>query len=163
MGLFDKFKKAPAFPASIGATAKGAIVPMEAIPDEVFSQGILGPCIGIDPEEGVVYAPVDGKITQLTDTLHAIGLESNSGIEILIHVGVDTVEMNGDGFSCSLKEGDVVTKGQPLMTMDLNKIIAANHPAVVINVITNADDFAEVTPTNGVMVDVGDELFRVNK
>lgn len=163
MGLFDMFKKKADNGMILGATAKGTVVPMEEIPDPVFSEGILGPCVGIDPTEGAVYAPCDGKITQLADTLHAVGLLSASGIEVLIHVGVDTVEMKGDGFASSLKVDDEVKKGQQLLTMDLAKIAAANHPATVINVVTNADDFAEVTVAASGTVEPGAEMFRVSK
>lgn len=163
MGLFDMFKKKADSGMVLSATAKGAVVPMEEIPDPVFSQGILGPCVGIDPTEGAVYAPCDGKITQLAETLHAVGLMSTSGIEVLIHVGVDTVEMKGDGFASTLKEGDDVKKGQQLLTMDLAKIAAANHPATVINVVTNADDFASVTVAASGTVAPGADLFCVSK
>jgi len=135
MGLFDRFKKkeaTPAFPAVLGATATGAIVKMEDIPDEVFAQGILGQCCGIEPAKGEIYAPCDGKITQAPDTRHALGITASNGVEVLIHVGVDTVEMKGDGFDAKVKLDDTVTKGQLLLTMDLDKIKAAGHPAVVI-------------------------------
>ena len=120
MGFLDFLKKkedvqqAPVWPAIIGAECKGTVVPMENIPDEVFSQGILGQCIGIDPAEGKVFAPVDGEITQAPDSGHALGLMSTGGVEVLIHVGVDTVDMNGDGFTPRVKEGDKVKKGQLL-------------------------------------------------
>nr|WP_236946023.1 PTS glucose transporter subunit IIA [Enterocloster clostridioformis] len=82
---------------------------MNEIPDEVFSTGVLGVCCGIDPSEGKVYAPVDGKISQLADTLHAVGIEVGD-VSILIHVGVDTVEMNGKGFTSAVKLGQAVKK-----------------------------------------------------
>ena len=98
MGFFDMFKKksepaAPAGPLVVAADARGTVVKMEDIPDEVFAQGILGPCCGIDPEVGEVFAPLDGEITQAPDTLHALGILGDNGVEVLIHVGVDTVEM----------------------------------------------------------------------
>ena len=108
MGFFDFLKKsaepaAPAFPLVLAADAKGAVVPMEQIPDEVFAQGILGQCCGIDPTEGKVYAPIDGEITQAPDSGHALGIQGIGDVEVLIHVGVDTVEMKGDGFSPKVK------------------------------------------------------------
>ena len=167
MGLFDflKNKEAPAevtFPAVLGATAKGDCLPMEKIPDPVFSTGVLGQCCGIDPTEGKVYAPIDGKIVQVADTLHAVGLEA-AGIEILIHVGVDTVDMNGDGFTSSLKVGQSVKKGDLLLTMDLDKIRAAGHPATVITVVTNSDDFASVEAVAQGAVAPGDDILRISK
>ncbi|MCI9036307.1 MAG: PTS glucose transporter subunit IIA [Oscillospiraceae bacterium] len=170
MGLFDflkgKEQAAPAaavtFPAILGAPSKGTYVPMNQIPDEMFSQGIMGVCCGVAPEEGKVFAPIDAKITQLTDTLHAIGMEAG-GMEILIHVGVDTVEMNGDGFTNSVKEGQMVKKGDPLLTMDLGKIQAAGHATTVIMAVTNTDDFASVDEVASGAVQPGDDVLRVNK
>ena len=169
MGFLDFLKKkedvkqAPVWPAIIGAECKGTVVPMENIPDEVFSQGILGQCIGIDPAEGKVFAPVDGEITQAPDSGHALGLMSIGGVEVLIHVGVDTVDMNGDGFTPRVKEGDKVKKGQMLLEMDLDKIAAAKHPAVVITVITNTDEFAAVEGVASGAVEPGADLLKVSK
>ena len=171
MGFFDFLKKAaepaapaaPTFPVTLAADAKGTVVAMENIPDEVFAQGILGKCCGIDPTEGKIYAPADGEITQAPDTLHALGIAGKNGIEVLIHVGVDTVEMKGDGFSAKVKLGDKITKGQLLLTMDLDKIKAAGHPAVVITVVTNTDDFAEVTTVASGAVKPGDDLMKIAK
>ena len=152
MGFFDMFKKkAEPAPAPVtwrvycGGGRQGHRRPDGVHPRRWwFAQGILGQCCGIDPSEGKVYAPCDGTITQAPDTLHALGIQATSGVEILIHVGVDTVEMNGDGFAANVKMGDKITKGQLLLTMDLDKIKAAGHPAVVITVVTNTDDFAGV-------------------
>ena len=169
MGFLDFLKKkenvqqAPVWPAIIGAECRGTVVPMENIPDEVFSQGILGQCIGIDPAEGKVFAPVDGEITQAPDSGHALGLMSTGGVEVLIHVGVDTVDMNGDGFTPRVKEGDKVKKGQLLLEMDLDKIAAAKHPAVVITVITNTDEFAAVEGVASGTVEPGADLLKVSK
>lgn len=169
MGFLDFLKKkedvkqAPVWPAIIGAECKGTVVPMENIPDEVFSQGILGQCIGIDPAEGKVFAPVDGEITQAPDSGHALGLMSIGGVEVLIHVGVDTVDMNGDGFTPRVKEGDKVKKGQLLLEMDLDKIAAAKHPAVVITVITNTDEFAAVEGVASGAVEPGADLLKISK
>ena len=169
MGFLDFLKKkedvqqAPVWPAIIGAECKGTVVPMENIPDEVFSQGILGQCIGIDPAEGKVFAPVDGEITQAPDSGHALGLMSTGGVEVLIHVGVDTVDMNGDVFTPRVREGDKVKKGQLLLEMDLDKIAAAKHPAVVITVITNTDEFAAVEGVASGTVEPGADLLKVSK
>ena len=169
MGFLDFLKKkenvqqAPVWPAIVGAECRGTVVPMENIPDEVFSQGILGQCIGIDPAEGKVFAPVDGEITQAPDSGHALGLMSTGGIEVLIHVGVDTVDMNGDGFTPRVKEGDKVKKGQLLLEMDLDKIAAAKHPAVVITVITNTDEFASVEGVASGTVEPGADLLKISK
>lgn len=169
MGLFGFLKgkepEAPApvsFPASLGSASAGTYVPMAQIPDEMFSQGIMGTCCGVEPSEGKVYAPIDCKISQLTDTLHAIGMEAG-GMNILIHVGVDTVDMKGDGFANSVKLGQTVKKGELLLTMDLEKIRAANHPATVIMAVTNSDDFSSVEEVASGAVQPGDDVLRIQK
>lgn len=168
MGLFNflKGKEEEAvpisFPAVLGAPAEGTVVPMNQIPDEVFSQGILGQCCGVDPVEGKVYAPADGKITQVADTLHAIGIKAG-GIETLIHVGVDTVEMNGNGFSAMVKVGQTVKKGDLLLTMDLGKIRAGGYATTVIMAVTNTDDYASVTEVASGTVQAGDDILQINK
>ena len=163
MGFFDFLKKsaepaapaAPAFPLVLAADAKGAVVPMEQIPDEVFAQGILGQCCGIDPS--------DGEITQAPDSGHALGIQGIGDVEVLIHVGVDTVEMKGDGFSPKVKVGDKIKKGDLLLEMDLTKIAAAGHPAVVITVITITDDFAGVEVVASGTVEPGADLIKISK
>ena len=163
MGFFDFLKKsaepaapaAPAFPLVLAADAKGAVVPMEQIPDEVFAQGILGQCCGIDPTEGKVYAPIDGEITQAPDSGHALGIQGIGDVEVLIHVGVDTVP--------KVKVGDKIKKGDLLLEMDLTKIAAAGHPAVVITVITNTDDFAGVEVVASGTVEPGADLIKISK
>lgn len=170
MGLFDFLKNsvpqaAPAaitYPATLGAMAEGTFVPMEKIPDGVFSGGMMGQSCGIDPVQGTVYAPIDGKISQLADTLHAVGIEAG-GMELLIHVGVDTVEMNGDGFKSMVKLNQTVKKGDVLLTMDLAKIQAAGHPATVILAVTNSDDFASVEAVASGSVKAGADLMRISQ
>lgn len=170
MALFDFLKgrnadESPAavsFPAGSGAPVGGAFVPMSRIPDEVFSAGVLGVCCGVEPEEGKVCAPINGTISQLADTLHAVGLEAG-GIEILIHVGVDTVEMNGDGFKSLVRVGQTVKKGDLLLTMDLAKIHEAGHPATVIMAVTNSDEFSRVEGTGSGAVLCGGEILRVER
>lgn len=152
--LFGKKDEAPVPEAAPAPAARadtvvcapfaGTAMPLEKIDDPVFSAGVLGPGCGMEPEEETVYAPFDGCISQLTDTKHAVGITSAGGAEMLIHVGMDTVEMNGDGFSCLVKMGQSVKKGDALMTFSVEKIKAAGHPATTAIVVTNADEFAAV-------------------
>lgn len=156
----DTPKPAPApipFPDVLGAVAQGTFVPMTEIPDPTFSQGVLGTCCGITPEIGKVYSPMDGKIIQLADTLHAVGIEAE-GVELLIHVGIDTVEMKGDGFKSHVKEGQTVKKGDLLLSMDLEKIKAAGHPATIMVAVTNSDDLASVEATASGQLKPGDQF-----
>lgn len=154
-------KPAPApFPDVLGAVAQGTFVPMEEIPDPTFSQGVLGACCGIEPETGKVYSPMDGTVSQLADTLHAIGIEAG-GVELLLHVGIDTVDMKGDGFKSHIKEGQAVKKGDLLLTMDLGKIKAAGHPATIMVIVTNSDDLASVEASASGKLMPGDPLMRL--
>ena len=166
MGFFDRLREKKAapfeFPATLGAVMSGTFVPMAQIPDAVFSSGVLGTCCGIEPEEGRVVAPVSGKVTQVADTLHAVGLEAG-GMDLLIHVGVDTVDMEGKGFSVKVKVGQSVEKGQELQTMDLEQIRAAGHPTTTILAVKNSDDFSTVEEDASGRVNSGDAVLRISK
>ncbi len=146
-----------AFPDMLGAVAQGIFVPMAEIPDPTFSQGVLGICCGIEPEIGKVFSPMNGTISQIADTLHAVGIEAD-GVDLLIHVGIDTVEMKGDGFKSYVKEGQTVKKGDLLLTMDLEKIKAAGHPATIMVAVTNSDDLASVETVASGQLNPGDQL-----
>lgn len=148
---------------SVLSPAKGTVVPMDQIPDEVFSSGVLGICCGIEPDEGCVYSPSEGEITHLSHTLHAVGIRREDGTEILIHVGVDTVRMEGDGFSAFVKVGDHVNIGQKLLTMDLDKIQKAGYEKTVVTVVANSDDFSKIEQKTSGVVDAGDELLVLEK
>ena len=117
----------------------GKVIPREEIPDETFATGVLGDGVGIDPSEGVVYAPFDGEISNIFDTNHAVSIEGK-GMELLIHVGVDTVNMKGEGFKGFVHEGDQVKAGQKLIEFDIAKIKAAGYSPVTAVLLTNSDD-----------------------
>lgn len=125
------------------APIQGTIVPRNEIPDDTFAAGVLGDGVGIDPEEGVVVAPFDGEISSVTDIKHAIGITGPADMEVLIHVGVDTVNMKGDGFELLVEEGQKVKAGQKLMTFDIAKIKAAGYSPVAAVLLTNSDDYPE--------------------
>ena len=134
---------------TLHAPITGKYIPLEQIPDKVFSQGFLGQGCGVEPEDNTVYSPVDGEIVQVAPTKHAVGIQSSDGAEILIHVGMDTVEMNGDGFTAKVKLGDTVKIGDPLLVFDIEKIKAAGHPLTTALVITNSDEFTEIVFATG--------------
>lgn len=158
MGFFDKFKKAvsaepaaPAKPASITAQASdfalcapvtGKAIKMTDVPDPVFSGEVLGKGCAIWPEGDMVYAPVTGEVTVTMG--HAVGLKSDSGIEVLVHVGVDTVDMQGHGFTGYVKQGDRVKAGDPMIKIDRDAIKAAGHPDCVVLAVSNMADFSDV-------------------
>ena len=122
---------------------KGTVIAREDIPDETFASGVLGDGVGIQPSDDKVVAPFDGTISSVAESQHAVGIESN-GMEMLIHVGVDTVNMQGDGFTCLVHEGDAVKAGQTLIVFDREKIKAAGYSDTVAVLLTNSDDLEGV-------------------
>lgn len=126
----------------IYAPIQGNIIQREQIPDETFASGVLGDGVGIEPEQGTVTAPFDGEISSLAETKHAIGISGPGGMEVLIHVGVDTVKMKGDGFTLFVSEGEKVRAGQKLMTFDLEKIRSAGYSTTSAVLLTNSDEYA---------------------
>lgn len=128
------------------APVAGKVIPLAEIPDPIFAGGILGDGVGIDPEVGEVCAPFDGTIASTTDTLHAIGLTGPGGVEMLIHVGIDTVNMKGEGFQLLVKMGDTVKAGQKLLTFDINKIREAGYSPVTAVLVANSAMFGSCRP-----------------
>lgn len=137
-------------PGEVYAPVSGTVISSEEIPDETFAAGVLGRGVGIQPVDGIVLAPFDGEISSVTDTHHAVGVTSPDGMELLIHVGVDTVSMNGNGFTCFVQEGQEVKAGDKLIAFDRAKIAAAGHPDVVVVLVTNSDDYENLTIQTGV-------------
>ena len=133
----------------VTAPLSGRVIPMDEIPDQVFSQGILGEGVGIEPTGNVVVAPADATVCSvIEDSRHAVGLTLDNGAELLIHVGIDTVSMNGDGFQLHVKEGDRVHLGDKLITFDPEKIKAAGHPTTTAFLVTDPGDLAPTFETN---------------
>lgn len=128
----------------IAQCTAGKVIPYTDIPDPTFAAGTLGQGVGIEPEDEYVYAPIDGEISSVAESKHAIGITGAQDMEVLIHVGVDTVEMKGDGFEDYVKEGDKVKKGQRIMKFDREKIKKAGHPDTVVLLLTNSDDYEGV-------------------
>ena len=128
----------------VKAPVNGKIIPAKEIPDPVFAEETMGPSVGIEPTEGIVYAPFDGQVMMIFPTNHAIGLKADNVMELLIHVGVDTVAMDGNGFAAFVKQDDMVKAGQKLLSFDRAKIAAANHPDTVIVALTNGGEYSDV-------------------
>lgn len=156
MGLFDKLFGKKTIETIEVVTEKniiylpieGEIIPLEDIGDGVFSEGILGKGCGIKPKEEKVYAPINGTVENVADTKHAIGIMSDDGAEVLIHVGMDTVDMKGTGFDVLVEVGQKVKCGELIMKFDTGKIKAAGHPSTTALVLTNTDDLNAVTILN---------------
>lgn len=140
--LFGKSEKAPAFDGNkIYAPLNGKAVPITEVPDPTFAEGLLGNGIAIIPADGKVYSPVDGTVGTMFSTGHACALTSVTGAEILIHVGLETVGLNGAPFTVHCKDGDTVKKGQLLFEADLAAIQAAGLPIITPVLICNTDDY----------------------
>ena len=134
---FSFFKKEK---LQIYAPVNGAIIPLEGVPDPVFSQKMMGEGIAVVPSGGDILAPVSGTVILIAATKHAVGIRAEDGTEILIHVGLETVALNGKGFSLAVKEGDKISVGQLLMKVDWKFIIAHAKSKITPIVITNSHD-----------------------
>lgn len=139
----------------------GNVIPLSDVPDEAFGSGAMGQGVGIEPAEGRVYAPFDGTVEMIFDTKHAIGLTSSDGISLLIHVGLDTVELNGQYFTAHVSAGDSIKKGQLLLEFDLDKI-AEKYKTVTPVLVVNTDEYASVSVISGMKADNDTPVIRIN-
>ena len=158
MGFLDLFKKEKSGktdgslqsvelqtePGIVYQPVDGEVISLEDIGDEIFSAGILGKGCGLKPAGECVYAPIDGTISFVADTGHAIGITGMDNLELLIHIGLDTVEMKGDGFGAKVKAGDNVKAGQPLMSFSKKKIADAGYPDTIAVLVANTMDYKDV-------------------
>ncbi|AYU55236.1 PTS sugar transporter subunit IIA [Staphylococcus debuckii] len=128
----------------IYAPITGEFVDIENIPDPVFAQKMMGEGFGIKPSEGVVVAPIDGKVDNVFPTSHALGLKADNGLELLIHIGLDTVQLNGEGFKVLVESGDSVSVGDPLVEFDLDYIDQNAKSTISPIIITNTDQVENI-------------------
>ena len=145
----------------IASPMSGNAVELANIKDEAFATGALGKGIAIQPTDGKGYAPANGTVTLLFPTKHAIGITTENGTELLIHVGMDTVQLEGEGFTAHVQQGDNVTAGQLLLTVDLEAIQEKGYDTVTPVIITNSNDFTDVLPTKDEHLTNGDYLLSV--
>ena len=139
----------------------GTVIPLSQVEDAVFSGGILGEGVGLIPEEGKVFAPADGTISAITETKHAVGMTSEDGAEILIHVGLDTVQLGGEGFVLHCKVGDKVKQGALLLEFDMEKIKEAGFPLTTPVLVSNMNQFVSLKATEDKKVKAGDTLLTI--
>lgn len=148
MGMFDFLKKGkaeettlPDAPANtLLAVQNGTIVPVDTLPDPVFAEKVLGDGFAIDPTDGKVLSPVSGTLVDIQDSLHAYGIETADGLEILVHIGINSVSLNGEGFRTKRKVGETIKAGELLATVDLDLLRKKNIPTFTVVLITNMDD-----------------------
>jgi PTS system beta-glucosides-specific IIC component len=145
----------------IASPVEGKAYALKEVKDEVFSSEALGKGIGVLPAKGEVVAPADCKVSVLYPTLHAMGLQLQNGVEILIHIGMDTVQMNGNGFTKHVNEGDTVKKGTKLVSFDIDKIKAEGHDTTVCVVISNTDDYRDVIGIPNDHADITKNVIKV--
>jgi len=134
-------------PIDLYAPLTGEIIPLQEVPDSTFSNGLVGKGIAIVPKDGVVYSPFSGKVTMVTPTNHAIGITSNNGVELLIHIGLDTVALNGEGFILNVQIGEEIEYGDKLLTFDIEKIKQKNISLISPIIVTNSPQFLDIICT----------------
>ena len=164
MGLFDRFKKTTApdeDKTPVAAPVAGELVQLSETTEPVFSSEMMGKGVAINPTVSVVSAPVAGTVSAVMP--HAIGLMTDSGVEVLIHVGIDTVEMKGEGFEPKVAQGDSVKAGNEVLAFSREKIAEAGHADTVFVIVTNTADCESVDPVTNRTVAVGDTVVTVTK
>lgn len=160
--MFGIFKKKED-KIEVGSPVRGQAVPIREVSDPTFGDEILGKGVAVKPTDGRVYAPVDGEVSLLFDTLHAVSITGTGGAEILVHIGLDTVALKGEHFTAHVKTGDTVKKGDLLITADLEKIREAGYDTITPVVICNTDEFAAVEGVTGSDVGPGDTVLILTK
>ena len=139
----------------------GTVIPMADVKDEAFASCALGDGCAIEPSEGKLYAPADAVVDNLFDTHHAIGLVTENGAEVLLHIGIDTVKLGGKHFTPHVKTGDKVRKGDLLISFDMDAIHAEGYLCTTPMIVCNTDVYASVTTLAGGEVKAGQDLVKV--
>ncbi|MCK3854327.1 phosphoenolpyruvate--protein phosphotransferase [Pseudomonas sp. W2Jun17] len=147
-------------PLTLSAPLSGPVLALNSVPDEVFASGAMGDGIAIDPLNDCLHAPCDGVIIHVARTGHALTIRADNGAEVLMHVGIDTVELNGEGFALLVKDGARVSEGQPLVQFDLDRIARQCKSLVSLIILTNSDRF-ELQPIASKTVKLGESLMRI--
>ncbi|PTM56544.1 PTS sugar transporter subunit IIA [Desmospora activa] len=160
--MFKKWFKKSANEQVIKAPLRGRVVALSEVPDPVFAEKMMGDGVAIQPEEGTLYSPVEGEVVQLFPTHHAIGLQTADGLELLLHIGLETVSMEGEGFSAHVKVGDKVKNGDPLIDFSLDLVKEKAKSTITPIVITNMDKVDKLEPHYSDAVQTGDTILTVS-
>lgn len=147
-------------PKAVYSPLNGTAVPLSKVSDPAFAQGFMGKGAAVLPSEGRLYAPASGTVAALFETCHAIGIMTEAGMEVLLHIGVDTVEMKGDGFKAHVKQGDQVSAGQMLISFDIGKIKGRGLDPVTMVLVSNYSQFGEQVLLAEGTVTAGQLLFH---
>ena len=147
----------------VASPIKGKTVELSQGSDPTFGECMLGKGVAILPAEGKVYAPADGEISMMFETHHAVSMVTTEGIELLIHIGLETVALKGDGFEAHVQSGDQVKKGDLLLSMDLENIKAAGYDIISPIVVCNTDDYTDVQGIPSKQVSAGDQIIKITK
>ena len=146
---------------TIASPLKGNIVPLNEVKDETFASEMMGKGIAINPTEGKVVSPINGTVQMIFKTKHAIGLKSEDGAEILIHIGMDTVQLDGKHFTAHVKDGDKVKVGDTLVEFDMNAIKNEGYELITPVIITNTMEYLEIVPKDIKSVNTGETLITI--
>ncbi|KFN90304.1 PTS system beta-glucoside-specific IIBCA component [Tetragenococcus muriaticus PMC-11-5] len=156
---FDTKTKTEYF--SLASPLEGEVMALTEVSDQVFASEALGKGVAIKPTLGKLYAPVDGKVTTLFSTGHALGMTSTEGVEVLMHIGLNTINLEGDGFTVAVQKEDFVRKGDLLITFDMEKIKEAGLTTLTPIIVTNTQDYLDVLDMNQSEIVVGEDLLTI--
>lgn len=151
------------FNMAVLSPLEGRVVPITAVPDQAFSEGMLGRGVAIEPSRGRIVAPAKGQVSLMFETGHAVTILSSTGAEILIHVGIDTVNLHGRYFSARVKTGDSVSPGDLLLEFDMTMISKAGYELITPVVICNFGDFSKIDTFAGRLAGELDEIIRITR
>lgn len=149
---------------TIHGAAEGKLIPVETVSDVTFSEKIMGYTVAIAPKSGEIVSPIEGEVVLIAETKHAIGLKSTEGVEVLVHVGIDTVELKGEGFTTKVSVGDRVSVSEVLLEVDLEELVAKGYDPTVLTIVTNSQDYLDIIPLHDTdLIDSGQPVASVIK
>ena len=160
--MVSLFKKLFTKKINIQAPVTGKVIPLSSVPDEVFSTKVMGDGFAIKPTENKLYSPISGTVLSVFPTKHAITFNTDDGIQVLLHLGIDTVELKGAPFNILVHEGKHISAGDEIGTMDIDQIIKAGKSTEIIIVITNMEKLKDIDRTSDTNVSHGDKIGALN-